>query len=222
MILNGYSNYLISQFDRICAENNIILSYISLYLSHLFQLLDIGYFAVLKYIYSHFINNLTRTGYNYINKLDFLVDYLYTKIEAFQPNIVQNSFAATDIILIDIYQIFSKFNILLQIFLLLSNRSNNRSNQFISKIFRTIVQLQKQTKIIKIPIDRQSKNSPNLLKLIVDEIFKDHYQILYYTMLLVKKSINLYTINNKIYQKYFDGLDRLYTKKIYQLNKVYS
>lgn len=116
MILDRYSNYLISQFDRIYTENNIISFYISLYLSYLFQLLDIGYFAVLKYIYSYFINNLVRTDYNYINKLDFLVDYLYTKIEAFQPNIVQNSFAATGIVPVNTDRVLSKFNISLNIF----------------------------------------------------------------------------------------------------------
>jgi hypothetical protein len=38
---------------------------------------------VLKRIYSYFISDLAYTSYNYINKLNFLLDYLRVKIEAF-------------------------------------------------------------------------------------------------------------------------------------------
>jgi hypothetical protein len=43
---------------------------------------------VLKRTYGHVISDLARTSYNYIDKLDFLVDYLYIRVEAFQLNIV--------------------------------------------------------------------------------------------------------------------------------------
>lgn len=82
LILDNYSNYFISQFNWICTENNIILLYILLYFLYLFQLFDIEYFAVFKYIYSYFINNLICVEYNYINKFNFLADYsrIYTEI----------------------------------------------------------------------------------------------------------------------------------------------
>jgi hypothetical protein len=43
------------------------------------------------------VSDLARTGYNHIDKLDFLADYPRARIEAFQPNIIQSSFAATGI-----------------------------------------------------------------------------------------------------------------------------
>jgi hypothetical protein len=69
--------------------------------SHLLQPLDVGCFAVLKRAYSRFVSDLTRTGYNHIDKLDFLADYPRARLEAFQPNIVQTSFIATGIVPVD-------------------------------------------------------------------------------------------------------------------------
>jgi hypothetical protein len=43
--------------------------------SHLLQLLNVGYFAVLKRTYGRFVSDLARTSYNHINKLDFLANY---------------------------------------------------------------------------------------------------------------------------------------------------
>lgn len=131
MIFDRYSSYFISQFDRICTENNIILFCISLYSFYLLQLFDIGYFAILKYIYRYFVNDLVRTDYNYIDKLDFLADYLYTKIETFQSNIVQNSFVTTGIIPVDTEKVFSKFTICLRISILQNSQPNSRSSEFL-------------------------------------------------------------------------------------------
>lgn len=201
MILDRYSSHLIFQFDRICAENNIILLYIFLYLFYLLQLLDIGYFAALKYIYSHFVSDLARTGYNHIDKFDFLADYLCTRIEVFQSNIVHNSFAAIDIVPVDANQILSKLNISLRIPLPLSSRPSSSSSQFTPKMSRTVAQLRKQTKIIKDLIDRRSKSSPSPLKLVVDQILKGHYQALHHTALLVKENADLHAANEKNRQK---------------------
>ena len=79
--------------------------------SHLLQPLDVGCFAVLKRAYSRFISDLARIGYNYIDKLDFLADYLRARIEAFQPNIIQSSFAATSIVPVNADRVLSKLNI---------------------------------------------------------------------------------------------------------------
>jgi hypothetical protein len=40
-------------------------------------------FVVLKRAYSRFVSDLARIGYNYIDKLDFLANYLRARIEAF-------------------------------------------------------------------------------------------------------------------------------------------
>jgi hypothetical protein len=64
--------------------------------------------------YGCFVSDLARTGYNHIDKLDFLADYPRARAEAFQPNIVQSSFAATSIVLVNTDRVLSKLNISLR------------------------------------------------------------------------------------------------------------
>jgi hypothetical protein len=75
LILDGHGSHLTPQFDRICAENDIIPLCMPSHTSHLLQPLDVGCFAVVKRAYSRFVSDLTRTGYNYIDKYDFLENY---------------------------------------------------------------------------------------------------------------------------------------------------
>jgi hypothetical protein len=86
---------------------------------------------VLKRAYSCFVSDLARTGYNHIDKLDFLADYLRVRAEAFQPNIVQSSFAATGIVLVNTNRVLSKLNISLRTPLPPSSRPSSRSSEFI-------------------------------------------------------------------------------------------
>jgi hypothetical protein len=79
--------------------------------SHLLQPLDVGCFTVLKCTYGRFVSDLAHTGYNYINKLDFLANYQRARLEAFQPNTIQNSFMATGLVLINTERVLSKLNI---------------------------------------------------------------------------------------------------------------
>ena len=103
LILDSYKNYFISQFDRICIENNIILFYILVYLFYLLQSLDIDYFAVFKYIYSYFVSDLIYIEYNYIDKFNFLDNYQYIQLEIFQSanSTIKNSFAVNSLVLLD-------------------------------------------------------------------------------------------------------------------------
>jgi hypothetical protein len=45
------------------------------HLSYLLQPLDVRCFAIVKRAYGRFVSDLTRRGYNYIDKHNFLVDY---------------------------------------------------------------------------------------------------------------------------------------------------
>jgi hypothetical protein len=85
---------------------------------------------VLKRAYGCFVSDLACTSYNYIDKLDFLVDYLRARAEAFQPNIVQSSFAATSIVLVDTDRVLSKLNISLRTPSPPSSRLSSRSSEF--------------------------------------------------------------------------------------------
>ncbi|KAJ5240629.1 uncharacterized protein N7469_002220 [Penicillium citrinum] len=201
LILDGHGSHLTPQFDRICAENNIIPLCMPSHSSHLLQPLDVGCFAVLKRVYSRFVSDLARTGYNHIDKFDFLADYPRARIEAFQPNIVQNSFAATGIVPVDANRVLSKLNISLRTPSPPSSRPSSRSSQFTPKTPRTVAQLRKQAKMMKDLIDRRSKSPPSPLKLVFDQILKGHYQALHHTALLVKENADLRAANEKKRQK---------------------
>ena len=82
--------------------------------SHLLQPRDVGCFAVLKRVYGRFVSDLARVGYNHIDKLDFLADYPRARAEAFQPYIIQSSFAATGLVPINPDRVLSKLNISLR------------------------------------------------------------------------------------------------------------
>lgn len=73
LILDRHGSHLTPQFDRICAENNIIPLCMPSHPSHILQPLDVGYSAVLKRVYSPFLSDLSRTGHNRIDKLDFVL-----------------------------------------------------------------------------------------------------------------------------------------------------
>jgi hypothetical protein len=107
--------------------------------SHLLQPLDIGYFAVLKRAYGRFVSDLTRVGYNYIDKFDFLDDYQRARLEAFQSKTIQNSFIATGLNPVDAERVLSKLNISLRTPTPLSSRPSSRSSQFTPKTPRTVV-----------------------------------------------------------------------------------
>jgi hypothetical protein len=147
------------------------------------------------------VSDLARTGYNHIDKLDFLADYPRARLEAFQPNIVQSSFAATGIVPVSAERVLSKLNISLRTPSPPSSRPSSRSSQFTPKTPRTVAQLQKQAKMMKDLIDRRSKSPPSPLKLVVDQILKGHYQALHHTALLVKENADLRAANEKKRQK---------------------
>ena len=169
--------------------------------SHLLQPLNVGCFAVLKRAYGCFVSDLARTGYNHIDKLDFLADYPRARAEAFQPNIVQSSFAATGIVPVDADRVLSKLNISLRTPSPPSSRPSSRSSEFTPETPKTVAQLQKQAKMMKDLIDRRSKSPPSPLKLVVDQILKGHYRALHHTALLLKENADLRASNEKKRQK---------------------
>jgi hypothetical protein len=123
---------------------------------------------VLKRTYSRFVSDLTRTSYNHIDKLDFLADYPRARLEAFQPNIIQNSFAAAGIVPVNAERVLSKLTISLRTPSPPLSRPSSRSSEFTLETPRTVAQLQKQAKMMKDLIDRRSKSPPSPLKLVVD------------------------------------------------------
>jgi hypothetical protein len=201
LILDGHGSYLTPQFDRICAENDIIPLCIPAHSSHLLQPLDVGCFAVLKRAYGRFVSDLARRGYNHIDKFDFLEDYQRARQEAYQSSTIRNSFAASGLVPIDAERVLSKLDISLRTPSLPSSRPSSRSSQFTPKTSRTIVQLHKQSSMLMDLLHRRSKSPPSPIKTMLDQIIKGTALSLHYTALLAQENANLRAVNEKIVKK---------------------
>ena len=70
-MLDGYKSYKSVEFEDYCKANNIIILCLSLYLSYIIQLLDVGVFSSLKKIYSSKINIYSWVYINHITKIKF-------------------------------------------------------------------------------------------------------------------------------------------------------
>jgi hypothetical protein len=201
LILDGHGSHLTPQFDRICAENDIIPLCMPSHSSHLLQPLDVGCFAVLKRAYSRFVSDLARTGYNHIDKLDFLADYPRARIEAFQSNIIRNSFVAAGIIPVDPERVLSKLTICLRTPTPQSSRPSSRSSQFTPKTPRTVIQLEKQASMLEELHKQLSKSPPTPSKTIVNQIIKGCAITIHSATLLAKENADLRAANEKKIQK---------------------
>ncbi|CEJ62228.1 hypothetical protein PMG11_10734 [Penicillium brasilianum] len=202
LILDGHSSHLTPQFDRICAENDIIPLCMPAHASHLLQPLDVGCFAVVKRAYGRFVSDLARQGYNHIDKFDFLEDYQRARLEAFQkPSTIQNSFAATGLVPIDAERVLSKLNISLRTPTPPNSRPSSRSSQFTPKTPRTVPQLFKQASLLKDLLDQRSQSPPSPIKTVVDQMIKGGYLALHTAALLSQENANLRIANEKKRQK---------------------
>lgn len=57
LVLDGHGSHLTPQFDKLCAENNIIPICMPPHSSHLLQPLDVGCFTVLKRAYGELVES---------------------------------------------------------------------------------------------------------------------------------------------------------------------
>lgn len=170
--------------------------------SHLLQPLDVGCFAVIKRVCSRFVSDLARTGYNHIDKYDFLENYQHARLEAFEkPSIIQNSFAASGLVPVDSERVLSKLNISQRTPTPPSSRPISRSSQFTPKMPRTVVQLQKQSSTLMDLLHQRSKSSPSPINSMINQIFKGSYISLHGAALLALDNANLRAANKKIVKK---------------------
>jgi hypothetical protein len=202
LVLDGHGSHLTPQFDRICAENDIIPLCMPAHASHLLQPLDVGCFAVVKRAYGRFVSDLARQGYNHIDKFDFLDDYQRARLEAFQkPSTIQNSFAATGLVPIDAERVLSRLNISLRTPTPPDSRPSTSSSQFTPKTPRTVAQLYKQSSMLKGLLNRRSQSRSQTPTPLLNQLVKGCAMVMYSAALLSQENANLRAANEKKRQK---------------------
>jgi hypothetical protein len=91
-VLDGYKSYVLVDFQRYCKENKIVTFCILVYLSHLLQLLDVGYFSSLKRVYDKEIEDLMRVHISYITKIEFFAAFKNAFMASFGEANVREGF----------------------------------------------------------------------------------------------------------------------------------
>jgi hypothetical protein len=115
LILNCYESHYSTEFELYYRDNKIITLYIPIYSSYKCQLLDIGYFGLLKQVYSRLIEELIHIYINYITKLEFLYTFRKAFFTSITERNIQGSFIRASIILFDPERVLSKLDIKLYI-----------------------------------------------------------------------------------------------------------
>lgn len=85
------------------------------HLSHLLQLLNVGYFALLKKAYRKQIEDLIRSRINYITKLEFLLVFKAAFKAAFTKEYIVSIFRGARLVLLDLEAVLSKLDIKIRI-----------------------------------------------------------------------------------------------------------
>lgn len=75
LVLDSHGSHLTTEFDRICAESEIISILMPTHSFRLLQPLDIGSFSTLKRVYGRIIGKQVHCGRNHTDKLDLLEAY---------------------------------------------------------------------------------------------------------------------------------------------------
>ena len=76
LIIDGYNSHIFIKFNEYCKFNNNIIINMFAYSFHLLQLLNVGLYLFLKFVYGHQINFFICIFINYIIKVEFFIIYL--------------------------------------------------------------------------------------------------------------------------------------------------
>ena len=96
LIIKNYNNYIFIKFDEYCKFNNIIIINIFAHSFHLLQLLNVGLYLFLKFIYNYQINLFICIFINYIIKIKIFIAYLVTHNVVFIKKILKKDSKALE------------------------------------------------------------------------------------------------------------------------------
>ena len=197
LILDGHGSHLTPEFDRLCAEHDIIPICMPPHSSHLLQPLDVGCFAVLKRSYGRLVDQQTRMGINHIDKLDFLAAYPRARADAFQTKSIENAFRATGLIPLNAAEVLDKLNIQLRPPTPAVERPSSRSSIYCPETPSNIKQLSKHKVSAKRLIKYRSDSPPTPIKEAFDQAYKACEKVMKRILLLEQEVVDLRAENYK-------------------------
>ena len=96
LIINNHNNYIFIRFNEYCKFNNIIIINIFIHSSHLLQLLNVGLYLFLKFVYGYQISFFICIFNNYIIKIEFFIAYLVIHNAVFTKKILKKDLKALE------------------------------------------------------------------------------------------------------------------------------
>ena len=108
LIIDGASCYTNKKFVQVCYSKNILLFRLPPHTKHLFQLLDVVCFQLLKHDYFEVIDKAVCNGDCEFSKIEFLAQIISICLQAFKKNTIQESFKKTRLILFDLEIVMQK------------------------------------------------------------------------------------------------------------------
>jgi hypothetical protein len=114
LVLDRHESHESAKFQEYCKAHDIITLGLPPYSSHLTQPLDVGFFAVLKQVYSRQIKTFIKAHINYITKVEFFLAFQAVYVESMTVQNAQARFRGADLVPFDPQAVISKLDIKLQ------------------------------------------------------------------------------------------------------------
>ena len=111
LIINNHESHIFIEFDEYCKFNKIVIVNMFVHSFHLLQLLNVGLYSFLKFVYGHQINFFIQIFINYIIKTEFFIAYLIMHNVVFIKKNIKIRFKSANILFWDLKFIISKLNV---------------------------------------------------------------------------------------------------------------
>ena len=105
-LIDGHSSHIIIDFIEYACANNIRFFCLFSHIIHFMQFLDVGLFRSLQQYYNQVVDEKSRHGTTYINKLDFLQTFHFARIKTYIKSNISSVFINAEIFSVDANKIF--------------------------------------------------------------------------------------------------------------------
>jgi hypothetical protein len=201
LILDGHGSHVTPEFDQYCLEHSIIVLCMPPHSSHLLQPLDVGCFAVLKRSYGGLVEQKIGLGVNHIDKLEFLPLYQEARAQALSESNIKGGFRATGLVPFNPSAVLS----LLPKYTTPSPPQPTvqlpSSRSWTTKTPHNILELQKQTQLLKQCLIQQDQPPPTPTERALNQLVKGCEMAIHNARILASQNQQLLTENKRQKQK---------------------
>lgn len=206
LVFDGHGSHVTPEFDQYCTEHNIIVLCMPPHSSHLLQPLDVSCFSVLKRAYGQGVEELMRRGVNHVDKLEFLPLYHAARTKALHAANIKASFKAAGLVPHNPDRVLAQFNT--EFHTPSPPPLPSSEVAWISETPHDIIELEKQTDLIKHYLYRRTHTPPSPTLQAINQLVKGCALAMNGAVLMASHVEGLEAENKK--QKRKQGIKRKY------------